>query len=66
MEESNPKKQWYGYKHISGTYQAKRYFSLLDIQEAEESPFVKQVVGPFLSHTRDQALEYVKSQTKEH
>lgn len=55
---------WWGYKHISGTYQAKRYFGPLDIQEAEESPFCDIVVKPFESTNRDEALEIVKQQTQ--
>jgi hypothetical protein len=55
---------WWGYKHISGTYQAKRYFEPLDIKEANESPFCDIVVGPFLSIDRDDAIEKVKELTK--
>lgn len=54
---------WWGYKHISGTYQAKRYYDERDTQEAEESEFVAQVVYPFRASDRDQAIEYIKSQT---
>jgi len=32
---------WWGYKHVSGTYQAKRYFDKQDTDEAEQSPFVE-------------------------
>ena len=52
---------WWGYKHVSGTYQAKRYFSQLDTDEAKESPFCKAVVGPFMATDRDEALSIVKS-----
>lgn len=54
---------WWGYKHISGTYQAKRYFDRLDIQEAMESSFCVQVVGPFEAEDRDEALEIVEQKT---
>ena len=57
------KNLWWGYKHVSGTYQAKRYFELLDIQEANESPMCELVVGPFKAESRDEAIEYVKQQT---
>lgn len=57
------KQQWWGYLHTSGTYQAKRYFGPLDIQEAEESPFCAKVVGPFLAENRDEAIEKVKQLT---
>lgn len=59
------KLQWWGYKHTSGTYQAKRYFDALDIAEANESPFCKIVVGPFLAADREEALEIVKLKTEE-
>lgn len=54
---------WWGYKHTSGTYQAKRYFYRLDIQEAMESPFCDQVVGPFEAENRDEALSIVEQKT---
>lgn len=57
------KLQWWGYKHVSGTYQAKRYFGALDTDEALESPFCKIVVGPFWADGRDEALEIVKQKT---
>jgi hypothetical protein len=57
------KQLWWGYKHISGTYQAKRYFGPLDIQEAEESPFCDIVVGPFYAENRDEALVKVREKT---
>jgi hypothetical protein len=62
MNDEN-KNWWWGYKHISGTYQAKRYFDKLDIDEAKESDFVEQVVYPFLAKDREDALEYVRQQT---
>lgn len=55
---------WWGYKHTSGTYQAKRYFEPLDIEEANSSPFCEIVVGPFEAESRDEALEIVKEKTK--
>jgi hypothetical protein len=55
------KLEWWGYKHNCGSYQAKRYFSQLDITEAQESPFVTAVVGPFMASSREDALEKVKT-----
>ncbi len=55
---------WWGYKHTNGTYQAKRYFEPLDIQEAEESPFCAEVVGPFKATDRNDALRQVEEETK--
>lgn len=61
---SNPSKfLWWGYRHISGTLQAKRYFEPLDIQEAHESPFCAEVVGPFEASDRDEALNIVAELT---
>lgn len=51
---------WWGYKHESGTYQAKRYFEKLDIQEAHESPFCVRVAGPFRAQSREDALRIVQ------
>lgn len=59
------KNLWWGYLHISGTLQAKRYFDPLDIQEAEDSPFCRRAVGPFEAADRDEALAIVKEQTKD-
>jgi hypothetical protein len=60
---TGPKNLWWGYKHTSGTYQAKRYFSSLDIVEAEDSPFCEMVVGPFEANDRDDALRQVRELT---
>lgn len=55
---------WWGYEHVSGTLQAKPFYTQLDLTEAESSPFVAQVVYPFLANSRDEALEYIKKQVK--
>ena len=57
------KQLWWGYKHVSGTYQAKRYFDKRDTDEAEQSPYCEQVVYPFEAESRDEAIEYIKEQT---
>lgn len=51
---------WWGYKHNNGTYQAKRYWGASELQEAERSDFVDQVVQPFYCKNRDEALIVVK------
>lgn len=56
------KNLWWGYLHTAGTLQAKRYFSPLDIEEANESPFCKEVVGPFEAENREEALKIIKEQ----
>lgn len=55
------KTQWWGYKHKSGTYQAKRYFGQQDIREAQESPFCVRAVGPFMAKDREDALAQVEA-----
>lgn len=54
---------WWGYKHISGTYQAKRFFDQRDLDEAYESDFCEQVVTPFEAENRDEALLIIKERT---
>ena len=58
------KLQWWGYKHVSGTYQAKRYFDYRDIDDAHDSPFCERVAGPFMAENRDEALKIVEELTK--
>jgi hypothetical protein len=60
MEERMVKNLWWGYLHIEGTLQAKRYFDERDTQEAEESPFVKQVIYPFEAESREEALNIIR------
>jgi hypothetical protein len=54
------KLEWWGYKHTSGNYIPKRYFSKLDIEEAQESPFCEIAVGPFLAENWEDALKQLK------
>jgi hypothetical protein len=58
------KQLWWGYRHVDGGVQAKRYFSPEDTREAEESPFVVQVIYPFPAENRDEALRLVEEHTK--
>ena len=48
--------KWWGYRHINGTIHAKRFFSQEDLSEAVESPFVADIVAPFVAKSRDEAL----------
>lgn len=52
--------EWWGYKHINGTYQVKRYFGKRDLEEARESDFVDTVSDPFMAADRGDALEKIK------
>ena len=63
MSEQN-KLEWWGYLHENGNIQVKRYFGPLDIQEAEESPFVQRACGPFLAADRDDARRIVAESLK--
>lgn len=51
------KLSWWGYLHISGSIQVKRYFGALDTDEALDSPFCKIVKGPFQAKDREEALQ---------
>lgn len=55
---------WWGYLHINGSIQAKRYFSDLDISEAWDSPFVLKAEGPFKAADREEALEILRDRFK--
>ena len=52
---------WWGYKHTSGTYHAKRYFSRIDLEEAKDSPFVANYSGPFKAESNKDALRILKN-----
>lgn len=48
---------WWGYRHVNGHIQVKRYFHPMDIKEAMESDFVEDVCGPFEADDRSDAKE---------
>lgn len=52
--------KWWGYLHTNGTVHVKRYFNDHDLDEADESPFVKRVTVAFEASDRDDALKTVK------
>lgn len=51
--------QYWGYLLKDGTSHTRRYFSEEDIIEAKESPFVREVVGPFDADNIADASEYI-------
>jgi hypothetical protein len=55
---------WWGYVHNSGTIHLKRYFGPLDIDEAHESPFVKEVYGPWEVASREEAEAKLNEERK--
>jgi hypothetical protein len=54
--------QWWGYLHVNGTIQIKRFFTYKDLLEAESSDFVNKVTSPFFAKTREEALVKIKLQ----
>ena len=53
--------QWWGYKHINGTYHLKRYLDdQEDLKEAINSPFVKMISDVFYAKNREEALTILK------
>jgi len=56
---------WWGYLHSKGSLQVKRYFGALDTDEARESPFTKEVVGPFKAASREEALQILAARLRE-
>ncbi len=50
---------WWGYRHINGSLQAKRYFDARDLEDARESDFVASVCPPFKANGRDEALKII-------
>jgi hypothetical protein len=53
---------WWGYKHINGNIQVKRYFGIQDLYEAKESPFVDCHTEPFEASDREEAIKITKEQ----
>lgn len=54
---SNNQNLWWGYLHINGSVQVKRYFDERDLDDAYESDFVDLVIQPFPADGRADALE---------
>jgi len=48
--------KWWGYRHINGSLQVKRYFDSRDLDDARDSDFVISYTGPFDASDRDDAL----------
>ena len=55
------KQTWWGYIHTNGSVQVKLYFGRLDLEEADESPFVQKVYQPFEAYGREHAIDIIKS-----
>lgn len=55
---------WWGYLHINGKVQVKRYWDERDLKDARESPFVKELIEPFSANDRADALEKIINKIK--
>jgi hypothetical protein len=60
MSIDNNETWWWGYLHKDGKIFSKRYFSQDDIDEASESPFVKDYFGPFKCYGKEDADNILK------
>lgn len=56
---SNNQNLWWGYLHINGSVQVKRYFDERDLDDAYESDFVDLVIHPFPADGRTDAIAKV-------
>jgi hypothetical protein len=54
--------RWWGYQHVNGKLQVKRFFDQRDIDEANESDFVQAIVYPFFAKDREDAMNFVRRQ----
>ena len=52
--------KWWGYLHVEGTLHVKIYFGPIDISEAQGSPFVDIVAGPWECDSREEAIKKLK------
>ena len=59
-DQQGDKMPWWGYRHIDGNLQVKRYFGPKDLEEARESDFVDQYHGPFMASDRQEALSILE------
>jgi len=60
MDKLSEGLEWWGYRHINGSFHVKRYFfDPGDLDEAMESPFVKAVTTPFPATSRSEAIRIV-------
>lgn len=53
--------KWWGYQHKNGSLHLKRYISEASFDEAYDSPFVDDVMVPFMAANRDEAMARLKA-----
>ena len=51
---------WWGYEHTNGSLHTKRYFDERDIDEARQSPFVREAYGPWECTTKERADQMLR------
>jgi hypothetical protein len=57
--------KWWGYVHENGSLHVKRFFDYIeDLSEAQRSPFVKSVHGPWKASSREEALKILAEELK--
>ena len=57
--------EWYAYLHVEGTVHTKRFLGDMgDIREAQLSPFVSRVTGPFEAKNKDIADDIAKARLR--
>ena len=55
------KLHWYGYRHVNGTFHAKRHLGDMgDYEEAHDSDFVESITAIFVASGRDEAVKKIK------
>jgi len=52
--------KWWGYEHIDGAFQVKRFFDQEDLDEAKTSPFAIRVSEAFEAENRQEALKILR------
>lgn len=57
---AQPEIEWWGYLHINGNIQVKRYFDDRDLDDAYESDFVSTVFHPFKAAGREAAIKHIE------
>ncbi len=60
MISQTTKCQWWGYRHVNGSIQAKRWFDARDLPEARASLCVVSAAGPFYADGREEALKMLE------
>ena len=48
--------KWWGYLHVEGSLQIKRYFDEQDLQDARDSSFCAEVSGVVEARDREEAI----------